>query len=130
MNSDKYIEVLDINLTPLINLGKKKRNDKLIFQQDNAPCHTSFKLCEYFSNNNIEVMYWPANSSDLSPIENVWSVLKRKIGKIYVKNKKELIDAILNQVKKIKIKTINSIIDSMNNRIDDLFNNSFDSIDY
>jgi hypothetical protein len=87
MNSDKYIEVLDINLTPLINLGKKKRNDKLIFQQDNAPCHTSFKLCEYFSNNNIEVMYWPANSSDLSPIENVWSVLKRKIGKIYVKNK-------------------------------------------
>ncbi len=100
MNSDKYIEVLDINLTPLINLVKKKRNDKLIFQQDNAPCHTSFKLCEYFSNNNIEVMYWPANSPDLSQIENVWSVLKRKIGKIYVKNKKELIDAILNQVKK------------------------------
>jgi hypothetical protein len=30
----------------------------------------------------------------------------------------------------LKIKTINSIIDSMNNRINDLFNNSFDSIDY
>jgi transposase len=130
MNSDKYIEVLNEKLLSLIDLVKKKKNNRLIFQQDNAPCHTSLKMCEYFSNNNIEVMYWPANSPDLNPIENVWNLLKRNIGKIYVKNKQELIEVILDQVKKIKIKNINNIIDSMDNRINDLFNNSFDSIDY
>ncbi len=36
----------------------------------------------------------------------------------------------MNQSKKINIKKINNTIDSMNNRINDLFNNSFDSIDY
>ena len=29
--------------------------------------------------NNIEVMTWPPLSSDLSPIENLWSILKEKV---------------------------------------------------
>ncbi len=130
MNSDKYIDVLNMNLLPLIEKVKKDNNQKIIFQQDNASCHTSLKMINYFSNNNIEVMYWPANSPDLNPIENVWSLLKRKVGKIYVKTKKELIDTIIIQSKKINITNINNTIDSMDNRINDLFNNSFDSIDY
>lgn len=39
MNSDKYIQILKIKLLPLIYNYKKKSNDKLIFQQDNASCH-------------------------------------------------------------------------------------------
>lgn len=59
MNSNKYIETLNLKLLPLIQTYSPIK--KLIFQQDNAPCHTSFKLCKYFSENNIEVMFWPPN---------------------------------------------------------------------
>jgi len=129
INSDKYIEILELNLLPLIKKIQKTRSN-IIFQQDNAPCHTSFKMCEFFSNNKIEVMLWPANSPDLNPIENLWALLKKNVGKIYVSNGQELKDTILLQAKKIKIKTINKIIDSMDNRIEKLFENSFDVIDY
>lgn len=129
INSDKYIEILELNLLPLIKKIQKSKPN-ILYQQDNAPSHTSFKMCEFFSNNNIEVMFWPANSPDLNPIENVWALLKKKVGKIYVSNKKELIDTILMQAKNIKIKTINKIINSMDHRIERLFQNSFDVIDY
>ena len=130
MNSDKYIEILDLKLLPLIESAKKKKKDKLIYQQDNASCHTSFKMSEYFSKHQIEVMYWPANSPDLNPIENIWNLLKVRVGKICVNTKEELIKVIKESAKKIKIKTINKIIDSMDNRIEDLFNNSFDYVNY
>lgn len=130
MNSAKYITILKKKLLPRIRSYEKRMGDKIIFQQDNATCHTSFEMCEFFSTNNIEVMFWPANSPDLNPIENIWSILKKNVGKIKVKNKQELIDTILDQVSKLKITTINKVIDSMDNRIDELFDNSFGSINY
>ena len=123
--------ILKLKLLPLIKVhGKNKLDKKILFQQDNAPCHTSFKLCKFFSDNDVEVMFWPPNSPDLNPIENVWSLLKRNIGKIYVRNKKELVDVILDEVNKLEIQKINNIIDSMDNRINELFDNSFDGINY
>jgi transposase len=130
MNSDKYIEILKLKLLPLLNLYNEKNHNKLIFQQDNAPCHTSLKLIKFFSENNVEVMFWPANSPDLNPIENVWNLLKKNIGKICVKNKEELINNIVDQADKLEINIINKIINSMDNRVNELFNNSFDSINY
>ena len=87
-------------------------------------------MCKYFSENEIEIMFWPPNSPDLNPIENVWSLLKKQVDKIVVNDKKRLIDTILEQSKKMKIKNINKIINSMDNRINELFNNSFDNINY
>ena len=44
-----------------------------IFQQDLAPPHTA-KIT-----NGITVLYWPANSPDLNPIDNLWDIVKRKM---------------------------------------------------
>ena len=71
--------------------------DPLIFQQDNAACHTSYdskSIIEIlFNKNTIE---WPPNSPDLSPIENVWAILKEKLSKRKIKNLDELRDNILD----------------------------------
>jgi len=127
MDSNKYIEILKIHLLKLMDINK---DVKLLYQQDNAPCHTSFSTISFFSENKIEVMYWPPNSPDLNPIENIWNILKRNIGNVIIKNKQELINIVRNEASKISIEIINNLINSMDNRIEELFNKSFDSISY
>ena len=72
-------------------LDKFKKDNNLIndilFQQDNAACHTS-----YDSKAAIKILFdksrinWPPNSPDLSPIENVWAILKEKLSKRKIRN--------------------------------------------
>ncbi len=41
-----------------------------IFQQDLAPAHTAKGTKSWFNDHGVAVLNWPANSSDLNPIEN------------------------------------------------------------
>lgn len=34
---------------------------------------------DFFAENGIQVLDWPGNSADLSPIENVWAYMKRHL---------------------------------------------------
>ncbi len=46
------------------------------FQQDNARPHTAESTRNWLSENVPAQLEWPPNSADLSPIENVWPLLK------------------------------------------------------
>ena len=46
---------------------------------DNAPCHTAKLLKNYFQQEGIEVMKWPAHSPDQNPIENLWNIIGEKV---------------------------------------------------
>ena len=51
-----------------------------ILQQDGAPAHTSKLITGWFEVFGVEyIKDWPGNSPDLSPMENLWSILKAKI---------------------------------------------------
>lgn len=55
--------------------------DNWRLQQDNATPHKAKSTMEWLARNVPAVLEWPPNSADLSPIENVWPILKNIVEK-------------------------------------------------
>ncbi len=70
MNSERYIKVLEQHILP---------SRRHVFQQDNAKPHTAAITTAWLRSRRVRALNWPACSPDLSPIENIWRIIKRKI---------------------------------------------------
>ncbi|UYV69373.1 hypothetical protein LAZ67_6003354 [Cordylochernes scorpioides] len=53
-----------------------------IFQQDNARLHVARIVQRFFVNRQIDLLPWPCRSPDLSPIENMWSMVAQRLTQI------------------------------------------------
>ena len=69
-NAVYYFQILRVGLFPFFNSSAD------FFQQDNAPIHNARITLEFLEENNIVLLKWPASSPDMSPIENMWNIVK------------------------------------------------------
>lgn len=77
INAERYIEVLEQHMLP--SRQRLFRGRPCIFQQDNARPHSAKVTKAWLHSKGVRVLDWPACSPDLSPIENVWRIMKRRI---------------------------------------------------
>ena len=120
MDSKVYIKILDNDLKDSVKALFKKK--PYIFQQDNDPKHKSKQTMEYLEDCGITVMDWPAQSPDLNPIENLWSILDKRC-----KNRKpESVEILFQDLQKaweeLPGDLLQKLVDSMPARISAVIN--------
>lgn len=113
IKSVNYQKILEEHMLPIF----EKESD--IYQQDNAPAHTSKSTKKFFEDKDITVLLWPANSPDLNIIENIWGIIVQNIYKEIksFSTINELKNAILKSWELITMDTVNNLYNSFFDRI-------------
>jgi len=115
MDQHQYHQILIHHIRPSANRLFPAGN--YIFQQDNDPKHTARKVRDYIANSAIPTLWWPAQSPDLNPIENLWSILDCKLKSRTPANKQELFQCLLTAWNELLVSLLQSLADSMPARI-------------
>ena len=97
------------------------RKNKLMYQQDGAPCHTA-KICsDYLKSENIEFWDkndWPPNSPDLNPLDyGIWGILDAEVYRKPPKSLEALKRRIQQTWDQLQITIVNNCIDSFKKRL-------------
>ena len=126
LNATQYRDEV---LTPyLIPYWKKLQGDAhgLYFMQDGAGPHRAKKIKGFLEKSGIRILSWPASSPDLNPIENVWRILKQRLGKRFrqrhsrPQTEEELMQAAQEEWEHIPQGVLDSWVDSISQRVQEV----------
>lgn len=115
LNAIRYREeILIPTVLPFLEL----HGPGIIFQQDNARPHTANVIRDFFDDEEIKLLPWPARSPDLSPIEQVWDEMERRIRALpqQPQNPQQLAEAFVNAWNNIPQDFHQHLITSMRRR--------------
>lgn len=111
INSVEYQRILSSGLLPHF-----QSTD--IFQQDNAPCHTSNSTTKFLEENFIcYICDWPAQSPDLNIIEPMWKQLKDRMANHSPNTLDELWSLCCKEWNEIPSSFVKKLFESMPRRI-------------
>ncbi len=115
INAEKYIEILKHNMLP--SRRHLFQGRPCIFQQDNAKPHSAHITKSWLRWKRVRVLDWPACSPDLSPIENVWRILKRKMRQRRPRTVAHLKTCLQEEWDKITPETLHHLVSSVPKRL-------------
>jgi transposase len=115
VDSEFYVQVireflLDPRETPFV-------EQRRVLQQDGARPHTAKHSMAFFAEKNVEVLPWAPYSPDWNPIENLWSILKRRMTSTCFDTKDELIDEVFAAWESIEQETLDNLAMSFEKRL-------------
>ena len=128
INAKEYIRILETGLLPSIE--KLGISQNIILQQDNAPAHTAKVTKKRLANNSIDVIFWPGQSLDLNPMENIWAIISRALAGRTFSNKDKLWEAVQSEWNSISTSQCSTLVESMSKRFDLLKKSRGNAIPY
>jgi len=114
----------------LLESAQRAVPNQWILQQDNDPKHPSRVARKWLDEHNIKCLDWPANSSDLNPIENVWALLKDRVANRRPGNLDELESIIRQEWNALSRDYAVRLISSMPGRLKQVIDRDGDAVDY
>ncbi len=115
MNAERYIKVLEQHMLP--SRWRLFQGRSCVFQQDNAKPHTAAITTAWLRSRRVRVLNWPACSPDLSPVENIWRIIKWKIKQRWPRTLQQLETFIGQEWDQIRTPKLQKLITSMPRRL-------------
>jgi transposase len=127
MDGPYYIQILENHLIPN---ARRQFGRHWRLQMDNDPKHRSRIVQDFLREHVPEILDWPSNSPDVNPVENLWSIMKRRVEKRKPSDLDELDQFLHEEWQNIDLSTINNLIKSMKNRCLALITSKGERINY
>ncbi len=113
VTKDVYLSLLDSRLADCFAATGGE-----VLHQDGAPCHTAHIVKEWLVSSQVEcIPDWPANSPDMSPIENLWGIVKCKLRNEDTSTLPKLECALRRAWSSVSQETVEKLADSLPSRL-------------
>ena len=113
MDGPYFIHILEDHLIPS---ARKQFGRRWRLQMDNDPKHRSRIVQQFLHEEVLEILEWPSNSPDVNPVENLWSIMKRRVEKRRLSDLRELDQFLYEEWQNTDLSTIKNLINSMKKR--------------
>ena len=117
LNQEKYKMILEKYVLPFMKTCHSG-DGNFIYQHDGCSAHRAKSVSAYLTENGVDVLPWPAQSPDLNPIENVWSIMKRRLRALhtYPSNRDALFAQLCKIWDELPDSYFNALVASMTSR--------------